>query len=384
MRKNWRKVVMKISQIFLCVIGLHLAVIAFLFATPGCNSGPEPETTGSEGVVGPPEETVVSEANENYRQEQYTVGGTPIKSESTTQVTRPRYEPTRPSWNLNQQQPAEVIEGTEEVAVLEPVDASGAPATAASSTYIVKKGDNLTTIARANDLTLSELMDANGLNRKSVLQVGQVLVIPGSSAASFEPPMNDLSGGAAASADVAAKTYKVKPGDNLSTLAKRNGTTVNAIKSANNLSSNTIYVGQELLIPAGGASYSAPSASSSSASVPEGSYLVKKGDTLGAIAKRYDVKVSALMTANGISDPRSLRAGQTLVIPGVGGNPAPSAPAPTPAPRAPSSPAAAVPAPAPAPQVAPSQPAVIEEYNADALLLENLDDIPAAEVQSTN
>lgn len=44
-------------------------------------------------------------------------------------------------------------------------------------------------------------------------------------------------------------TYTVKKGDNLSTLAKKYGTTVAAIKSKNNLKSNTIYIGQKLVIP---------------------------------------------------------------------------------------------------------------------------------------
>lgn len=380
---------MKISQIFLCVIGFHLAVIAFLFAAPGCQSGPDAETTGSGGVVGPPQETVVAESNQNYRQQQYTVGGAPIKAESTPQTTRPRSTPTRPSWNLNENQPAEVIEG-QEVTVLEPMNeglvAAGVTTVSPvveTSSYTVKKGDNLTTIARRHDVTLNELMDANGLNRKSVLQVGQVLVIPGASAASYEPPSGDLTAGSAGSVGESASSYTVKSGDTLGAIAKRNGTSVRAIKSANNLSSDTIIVGQTLLIPSGsGAAAPSVSSGASSVSLPEGTYLVQKGDTLGAIAKRYNVKVSELMTENNISDPRALRAGQKLVIPGQGST---STPAPVaPAPRAkPATTPAPVPAPVPAPQPAPSQPAVIEEYNAE-LLLENLDDIPAAEVQSTN
>ncbi|MDP0495144.1 MAG: LysM peptidoglycan-binding domain-containing protein [Verrucomicrobiota bacterium JB024] len=372
---------MKISQIFLCVIGLHLAVIAFLFATPGCQSGPEAETTGSEGIVGPPEETVASVANENYRQQQYTHGGAPIEADETPQAvaSRPRYEPTRPAWNLNNQQPAEVITGTE-VAVIEPVsDLDSTAPVGQTSSYTVKKGDNLTTIARAHDVSLSELMEINGLNRKSIIKVGQVLTIPAPAAASFDSPMNSLDASPAGSVGIESKSYTVKSGDSLSVLAKRNNTSVSAIKAANNLSSNTIYVGQTLLIPAGSGPATSVTAVTSGQSLPEGTYLVQKGDTLGAIAKRYDVKVSELMTANGISDPRNLRAGQKLVIPGLGGNPAAPAPvAPKPAPRTTSP--AAVPAPVPAPS---SGPTVIEEYNAD-LLLENLDDIPAAEVQSTN
>lgn len=49
----------------------------------------------------------------------------------------------------------------------------------------------------------------------------------------------------------------------------------------------------------------------------QGSYTVRRGDTLHRIAQRYGVSVSSLMSANSISDPRDLRVGQVLVIPGV-------------------------------------------------------------------
>jgi LysM repeat protein len=48
-------------------------------------------------------------------------------------------------------------------------------------------------------------------------------------------------------------------------------------------------------------------------------YLVRQGDTLGAIAQTYDVSIKDLMAANNIADPNVLRAGQSLVIPGHAG-----------------------------------------------------------------
>jgi murein DD-endopeptidase MepM/ murein hydrolase activator NlpD len=48
----------------------------------------------------------------------------------------------------------------------------------------------------------------------------------------------------------------------------------------------------------------------------QGSYTVRRGDTLHHIAQRYGVSVSSLMSANGISDPRTLDVGQVLTIPG--------------------------------------------------------------------
>lgn len=59
-------------------------------------------------------------------------------------------------------------------------------------------------------------------------------------------------------------------------------------------------------------------------------YVVRTGDTLGRIAARFGVSVSALAKANGIANPNRIYIGQRLVIPGAGGSP--SAPAPSPAP----------------------------------------------------
>src|SRR5580704_9488295 len=48
----------------------------------------------------------------------------------------------------------------------------------------------------------------------------------------------------------------------------------------------------------------------------QGTYTVRRGDTLHHIAQRYGVSVSSLMSANGIGDPRDLEVGQVLAIPG--------------------------------------------------------------------
>ena len=65
-----------------------------------------------------------------------------------------------------------------------------------------------------------------------------------------------------------------------------------------------------------GCSSSPSSTSIFHSSRSQGSYTVKRGDTLHHIAQRYGVSVSSLMAANGIGDPRTLEVGQVLTIPG--------------------------------------------------------------------
>jgi len=116
--------------------------------------------------------------------------------------------------------------------------------------------------------------------------------------------------------------YTVQSGDSLSRIATRFGTRVAAIKSINNLTSDLIRVGQVLNIR-GADRGVGPTASSvprsSGASLPvagfgEDFHIVKAGETPGEIARKYGMKAEELMEKNGISDPRKMRVGQTLVV----------------------------------------------------------------------
>jgi LysM repeat protein len=116
--------------------------------------------------------------------------------------------------------------------------------------------------------------------------------------------------------------YVVQRGDTLYSIARRYGTTVNAIVQANGLrNSNWIYVGQRLVIPgAGTTTTSGSSGSSSSGSV----HVVQRGENLFRIALRYGTTVQALAQANNLSNTSLIYVGQRLVIPG-GGSASPAA-----------------------------------------------------------
>ena len=105
--------------------------------------------------------------------------------------------------------------------------------------------------------------------------------------------------------------YVVRRGDTLFSIARRFGTTIGAIAQANGISNpRYIRAGQRLIIP-GAYPACAPPPAVPGATV----YIVRRGDTLYSIARRYHTTVAAIAWANGIANPHRIWAGQRLVIP---------------------------------------------------------------------
>ncbi len=124
---------------------------------------------------------------------------------------------------------------------------SGGSAAASGGTHTVGRGETLSAIAARYGTTVAALVRANGLASANMIYAGQRLTIPG--------------GGAVASSGGSQSVYTVRNGDTLAAIAARYGTTTWAIANANGLSNaNYIYPGQQLKIPAGGSSSSAPAA----------------------------------------------------------------------------------------------------------------------------
>jgi len=121
-----------------------------------------------------------------------------------------------------------------------------------------------------------------------------------------------------------SEIYVVQAGDTLVAIALRYGTTAAEIAAANDLGNpNLIFVGQRLVIPAGGL-VAEPAivaegkeGEEQSPLTPE-TYVVQSGDTLFLIATRFGLTVSEIALANGISNPDLIAVGQRLVIPEPG------------------------------------------------------------------
>ena len=186
-----------------------------------------------------------------------------------------------------------------------PAHVPAAPSTPA--TYTVRAGDTVSSIARHHGLRTTDVLTWNGLTWRSVIYPGQTLRL---TAGTTTPS-------AAPSAPAAASTaHTVVRGDTVYAIAKKYGTSVSSILSANGLGASAIiYPGQKLIV--GGAAAPAapaPAASAPTASAPAKAttHTVVTGDTLFAIARKYGTTVSVLMNANGLGQNAIIYPGQTL------------------------------------------------------------------------
>ena len=154
--------------------------------------------------------------------------------------------------------------------------------------YIVQKGDTLYSISRRVNIPVEEIKRINNLT-SNTLSIGQKLYF-------VEEPIKD-------------NIYIVQKGDTLYKIAKELETTVDKLKEINNLTSNTLSVGQELIIPSieeeeeefiPGTEYDV--------------YTIQKGDSLWAISRKYNISVPELIAINNL-DTLTLQIGDQLLVP---------------------------------------------------------------------
>ncbi len=207
------------------------------------------------------------------------------------------------------------------------------PALAVDPTVVVRAGDTLTGIAAANGMTVDRLAAVNGITDPMRIYAGQVLVVE---AVSSGPV-------AGASPPRSANRHAVAPGETLTAIAARYGTTVGELAAANHLADPSfILAGQILDVP--GTPRQSPASHPGWVAI-----TVRPGDTLTAIGAAHGSSVGELAAANHLADASLIFAGTQLLVPGpqttaartpaaaFAGSPATAAAVPTPAP--PSAPA---------------------------------------------
>lgn len=170
------------------------------------------------------------------------------------------------------------------------------------STYIVEKGDTLYSIATKFSTTVQAIKTLNNLTTNTLLP-GQQIYIPTSSEMPTEPTTPEVPT-QPFEPDIPYLTYTVQRGDSLWKISRKYEVPVNDIISFNNLSSVNLQIGDELKIPL----------TSQDNNTASKTYTVKTGDTLWSIAKNFDVSVNDLKAANNLTS-NLLSVGQTLTIP---------------------------------------------------------------------
>ncbi len=234
---------MKILQIFGAVVAVHLLAFIFIFASPGCQSGPRTMPT--------PDATMPAASSESAVAPSFSVA-TPQPVDLGTPA--PAYAPASPSGHAAPTRPGSA-------AAVAVTPAKAVENVAPVSTYTVERGDSLWSIAKKNGLSVAELAKANSLSAGTALKPGRKLIIPGKVGAAPK----DLAAVAPSAMSLPAEktAMPVRPA---------NG---EAVK-----------------------------------------HTVQVGESLGIIARKYQVSVGELAAANNITDPSKVRAGQQLVIPG--------------------------------------------------------------------
>ncbi|WP_217269630.1 LysM peptidoglycan-binding domain-containing protein [Neobacillus endophyticus] len=160
-----------------------------------------------------------------------------------------------------------------------------------AATYVIKHGDTLSGIAAKFGTTVNALAQLNGIKNPNLIYAGQTLKIPS---------------GSSSHSGVTQTTYTVRPGDTLSEIAAKFGTTVNALVKLNNIKNpDHIYAGQILKLSG---------AAASGGTSGHVYYTVKSGDTLSQISLTFGTAVSQIMAWNGIKNPNFILTGQTIRV----------------------------------------------------------------------
>ncbi len=264
------------------------------------------------------------------------------------------------------------VEATNGVTATKPATGS----TTSGQTYVIQDGDTLGKIATKFGIERKALLEANRLGEGQPIYIGETLMIPGSAAVAsgekIAPPAvpgsatvaannapapvpttppaapsvpaakqeNKVVGETKAPAPAKTSTHTVAKGDTLTSLAKKYGTSVDSLKSANGLRTDTISLGQTLKIPTvqskTASTDPAPAKKTDQASTSQkpkqnsefeydnpllnksetyGYYTVAKGDNLYALARDFFTTMPELQRINNLGESTVIQPGQDIIVP---------------------------------------------------------------------
>jgi len=170
---------------------------------------------------------------------------------------------------------------------------------AGSAPYTVKSGDTLNKISAQYGTTVSAILRINPGLVPERLRVGQSICVPRQQP---QPPAQGPS------CPIGSSPYQIKSGDTLASIARRFDTTVEAILSANpGIIPERLFIGQVICI--------AQEKTEQLVCPNQNAYVIRRGDTLSAIANAFGVTLQALMNANPGVAPQSLYVDQVICVP---------------------------------------------------------------------
>ncbi|MBR5536233.1 MAG: LysM peptidoglycan-binding domain-containing protein [Clostridia bacterium] len=164
-----------------------------------------------------------------------------------------------------------------------------------AANHTVVKGDTYWTISRQYGVDFKTLLQANGANESSWLEIGDIVYVP------------------------TEKVHVVSKGDTYWLIAKWYGVDFKTLLKANNATeSSWLEIGDRVIIPQGSSSSGSTGSSGSASTKPYvtyTTYTVKSGDTYWNIANNFGIPMEELLNTNGLTENSSIYAGKTLKIP---------------------------------------------------------------------
>lgn len=253
---------------------------------------------------------------------------------------------------------AATIEATKGSQIVAPKVPENVPAPAATQTYVIQDGDTVGKIAEKFKVERKDLLDANRLSEGHPIYIGETLLVPVAATSPAPAPAPAPKGGTGIAAQVekpapvkkeaivigetkktvapktpvATTVHKVSKGDTLTSLAKKYKTSVESLKSANGLRSDSISLGQNLKIP------SVQTAENTTLATPPkkdstqntafsydnellkneetyGYYTVADGDNLYALARDFFTSMSELQRVNRLGSSTVIHPGDEIIVP---------------------------------------------------------------------
>ncbi len=182
----------------------------------------------------------------------------------------------------------------------------------------IRRGETLSKIARMYGSSISAIRDVNNIRNVRRLRIGKILIIPLSPIAKrFRPKYRGKR------YKLTGNTYRVRRGDTLWSIARAFGVDVEYLKKVNNLRGKRrvlLKPGMKLIIPIDARSryvkkYHKTNKKKIYAKESGSIYIVKRGDNLWRISRKFNTTVNEICRANNISKRKKLKPGMKLIIP---------------------------------------------------------------------